>query len=96
MSLNGKKIAVLTILFENLQQDQPQLVRSDVIAGNLDLDLSELRPILKSMDGSGIIESDVDQQFNLITSKGLRWLSRQNTSSHGTTAQIWDKYLVCR
>lgn len=96
MSLNGKKIAVLTILFENLQQDQPQLVRSDVIAGNLNLDLSELQQLLKIMDDTGIIESDVDLQHNLITSKGVRWLSRQSTSSHAISEKVREKYLVYR
>ncbi|MFN2354549.1 MAG: hypothetical protein ABR512_08500 [Desulfopila sp.] len=96
MSLDKKKVAVLTILYENLQHDQPQLVRSDVIAGNLNLDLPELQQLLKIMDGTGMIESDVDLQHNLITSKGVRWLSRQSTSSQGISEKVREKYLVYR
>lgn len=92
MSLHQKKIDVLSVLFENLQQDQPQLVPSQVIAEKLNLSLSELQQLLKIMDGNGTIESDLDLQFNLITTKGLRWLSRRHPAPQDGRNQLLDGY----
>jgi ribosomal protein S19E (S16A) len=44
------------------------------------LTLPELRQVLKSMEGMGVIETDPDLQYNLITRKGLAWLEQQ---AHG-------------
>jgi len=77
MSLKKHKLQVLSILFENLKETPPQLVSSTSIAGQMDISLPELQQILKSMEGMGIIETDPDQQYNLITHKGLLWLDQQ-------------------
>jgi predicted transcriptional regulator len=77
MSLKKHKLQVLSILFENLKETPPQLVSSTSIAGQMDISLPELQQILKSMAGMGIIETDPDQQYNLITHKGLLWLDQQ-------------------
>lgn len=78
MSLKMKKTQVLTILFENLKEKSPQLVPSTSIADNLDMCLADLRQLLKSMEGIGVIETDPEQQYNLITPKGLSWLDQQH------------------
>ena len=76
MSLKMKKIQILTILFENLKEKPPQLVPSTSIAEKLDICLADLRQLLKSMEGMGVIETDPEQQYNLITPKGLSWLDQ--------------------
>lgn len=76
MSLKEKTEQILAILLENLRHPQPQLVTSTEIAGQMDIDLCELQQVLKSMQGLGIIETDPDQQYNLITPKGLHWMGR--------------------
>lgn len=77
MSLKKQKLRILTILFENLKENPPQLVPSSSIANKLDIRLADLRQVLKSMEGMGVIETDPEQQYNLITPKGLSWLGQQ-------------------
>jgi len=82
MSLQKKKIHILTILFKNLRKTNPQLVPSATIAAQMNLKLAELQTILKSMEGMGVIQSDPDLQFSLITRKGLVWLDQQISYRH--------------
>ncbi len=77
MSLIQYKLQVLTILSENLEVPRPQLVPSSVIAEQMGVHLSELQQVLKCMEGVGVIETDPEQQYNLITQEGVRWLNRQ-------------------
>lgn len=77
MSANKQKLEVLSILMKNLQETEPQLVPSSTIAGHLNMNLLELHQVLKSMEGMGVIETDPDLQFNLITREGLRWFMQQ-------------------
>lgn len=79
MSLQKKKIHILTILFKNLRKTNPQLVPSATIAAQMDIKLAELQTILKNMEGMGVIQSDPDLQFSLITRKGLDWLDQQSS-----------------
>lgn len=74
MSLNQYKLQVLAILSENLQNPQPQLVPTETIAGQMELQLPELRQILKNMDSQGIIQTDPDLRYTLITLKGMNYL----------------------
>lgn len=78
MSMQENKLRILTVLSDNLKEAEPQLVPSETIAGRLNMKMPELRQLLKSMDGLGIIETDPDLQHNLITRKGLLWLQHQN------------------
>jgi len=74
MSLNQHKLQVLTILSDNLRTSQPQLVPTTTIAGKMGMGLPKLHQILKTMDGMGIIQTDSDLQFSLITQKGMSYL----------------------
>lgn len=76
MSLKERTEQILAILLENLRHPQPQLVPSTEIAGQMGIDLGELQQVLKSLQGIGVIETDPDQQYNLITPKGLRWMGK--------------------
>lgn len=77
MSMQKHKLRVLAILTDNLKVTQPQLVSSAAIAGQLNMKLPELHQVLKSMEGMGVIETDPDLQYNLITRKGLLWFQQQ-------------------
>ncbi len=77
MSLHQHKLQVLAILTDNLNIPQPQLVPTVTIARLMDMPLSKLNQILKTMDGMGIIQTDSDLQYNLITPKGLNYLSER-------------------
>lgn len=79
MTIAARKIEVLHILSQNLQNPQPQLVRSSDIANQLNLSLSETQLLLKVMNDMGVIESNVDNQLSLITQKGLHYLQSQTT-----------------
>jgi DNA-binding MarR family transcriptional regulator len=77
MSLKTHKLRILSILRDNLRQSPPQLVPSTAIAGQMNMNLPELQQVLKSMEGMGVIETDPDQQYNLITREGLLWFMQQ-------------------
>lgn len=80
MSLPQHKLQVLTILSANLRNPQPQLVSTTAIAEKMDIRLPKLQQVLKTMDGMGIIQTDPDLQYNLITQKGLNYLGEQQMS----------------
>ncbi len=77
MSMKKHKLRILSILRDNLRETPPQLVHSTTIAGQMNMKLPELQQVLKSMEGMGVIETDPDQQFNLITREGLLWFMQQ-------------------
>ena len=77
MPLYQHKFQVLAILADNLRNPQPQLVPTAAIAGKMGIQLPKLHMILKTMDGMGIIQTDSDLQYNLITRKGLNYLDEQ-------------------
>ena len=74
MLMNQYKLQILTILFDNLRNPAPQLVPTDSIAQKMDIGLPQLRQVLRTMDGMGIIQTDHDLQYNLITQKGINYL----------------------
>ncbi|MFT5697645.1 MAG: DNA-binding IclR family transcriptional regulator [Desulforhopalus sp.] len=77
MSLYQHKLQVLAILSDNLRTPQPQLVPTASIAREMDIQFSKLHQILKAMDSMGIIQTDSELQYNLITRKGLNYLGEQ-------------------
>lgn len=81
MSRHEHAVEVLAILSENLVNPQPQLVPTAAIAGRLNLSPGQLRPLLRTMEAMGIIQSDPDLSYHLITADGLRWLRERAPSS---------------
>lgn len=77
MSLSQLKLQVLTILSDNLKEPHPDLVTTATVAGRMNVRMAELRLLLQSMDGAGLIQTDTNQQYNLITQKGLQYLESQ-------------------
>lgn len=78
MSLKKQKLQVLAILSENLRNPEPQLVPSTTIAGHMNMCLPELQQLLKSMEGVGLVKTNVDLRHNLITREGLLWFNEQH------------------
>lgn len=76
--MKKQKLRILSILQDNLREIRPQLVPSIRIAGQMNIDLPELQQVLKSMEGMGLIETDPDQQYTLITREGLMWFMQQH------------------
>ena len=74
MSMHEHQLQVLTILSKNLQNPQPQTVPTISIAGEMEIQLPRLRVVLNTMNAMGLIQTDSDLQYNLITRKGLNYL----------------------
>ncbi|WP_028584092.1 hypothetical protein [Desulfogranum mediterraneum] len=88
MPLQDQAIDILTILWDNLQQDRPPLVPAAQIAEKMEIHPAGLEPALKVMKGMGVIESDPDLHYTLITRKGLEWLQEK-------TPQLRDRQIPC-
>lgn len=84
MSLKTKKLQILEILSDNLKNPHPQLVPTSVIAERLHMLLQDLHYLLKTLDGMGAIQTDPDLRYNLITRKGLSYLSQQNLDAESS------------
>lgn len=74
MSMYEQQIQVLAILSKNLQNPHPQTVPTVSIAGEMEIQLPKLRLVLNTMNAMGLIQTDSDLQYNLITQKGLNYL----------------------
>ncbi len=74
MSMYEHQLQVLTILSKNLQNPHPQTVPTISIAGEMEIQLPRLRVVLNTMNAMGLIQTDSDLQYNLITRKGLNYL----------------------
>ena len=70
-----KKLEILTILFENLNNPKLELLPTRMIESQMDISAKELRKTLNILKGMGLIQTDPDYQFNLITREGISWLS---------------------
>jgi len=76
MSLIRLQRRVLSVLVDNIRRSRnPEVVDSNTIARTLNLSISEIKRVVKSMNGMGIIESDIEGQYSLITAKGIDWLN---------------------
>ena len=78
MSLIQQQQQIRSIPCENLQPAPPQLVAAATIAGRLNLRLAEVRRVLRTMEGLGVIETDPDQQLTLITREGVQRCRQQS------------------
>ena len=76
MSMHEHQLQVLAILSKNLQNPHPQNVPTISIAGELEIQLPRLRLVLNIMNAMGLIQTDSDLQYNLITPKGLDYLGQ--------------------
>ena len=77
MELKQQKIEILSLLFENLNNPKPELLPTSMIERQIDISTKVLQQTLKSMEGMGLIQTDPDFQYNLITREGVSWLKLQ-------------------
>ena len=77
MSMYEHQLQVLRILWKNLQTHQPQLVPTNTIARETDIKLQKLHLVLKILNGMGLIQTNSDLQYSLITQAGLSYLGEQ-------------------
>ncbi len=76
MSLQSTQHELLRILAENLENPYPQVVASNILADRMNMSLTQIQQIIKSMEGLGVVESDMDGDFSLITLKGVSLLNK--------------------
>ncbi len=81
MSFQEHMKEVLVVMYENLDDPKPKLISSDDLAEKLQVQLSEIRILLKYMEGLGVILTDPDLQHSLITREGVSWLQRRGIES---------------
>ncbi len=81
MSILAKKRQVLGVLAENLNNPNPQVVTSRLIAEKLKMSMKETCQLLKIMHEMGVVVSDLEGRQSLITRKGLNSLG---ITSHTT------------
>ena len=74
MSREYSKQRILAVLNENLKHSQPEVVDSVRIAEALQMELDETRQVIKILNETGAVVSDLDGQYSLITREGLLWL----------------------
>lgn len=72
------KLRVLTILRDNLNNPQPQVVGIEAIADELQMSLHDARQLLLRMDQTGIVKIDLEANYALITSTGMNWVRRMS------------------
>lgn len=83
MSRYKHQLQVLTILTKNLHNPQPQPVPTSTIAGEMDIQVPKLQTILNTMHAMGLIQTNSDLKYNLITREGLNYLDeQQSTHNH--------------
>ena len=83
MSMHEYQLQILKILSQNLQNLQPQLVPTATIAEAISLNLTKLHLVLNTMHAIGLIQTNSDLQFNLITRKGLSFLGEHQVHVTG-------------
>jgi hypothetical protein len=80
MSLEFDKRRVLAVLFDNLKSSQVELVSSSSIADILQMKLSETRQVIKVLNDTGEVVSDLDGHYSIITPHGVNWLKQRDTA----------------
>ena len=82
MSILAKKQQVLGVLVENLSNPQPQVVNSELIADKLEMSMKDTCQLLKVMHEMGMVVSDLDGQYSLITQEGLNLVNNESYHHH--------------
>lgn len=80
MHMFSKKRQVLEILVKNLDNPQPKVVPSEMIANKLDMSVKEACQLLKIMNGMGVIVSDAEGHNALITREGVNCVNHNYES----------------
>ena len=77
MRLLALKLKVLQLLAENaINNISPQVMDTDAIAGALAIKPAETKQLLKILHTSGLIITNMEEQYSLITQAGVDWLNQ--------------------
>jgi len=71
MNILANKQQVLAILADNLKNSQPQVVNSQLIAEELNMNVKDICQLIKIMHQMGVVISDMEGRKSLITKEGL-------------------------
>lgn len=72
MNRKVKMMNVLQLLARNVEANKkPDLVGSSYIASELNLTLAETKRLLSAMNIMGVIQTNVETEYSLITMSGL-------------------------
>lgn len=79
MRLQVLKHQVLKLLAENATNNEsPQVMDTDTIARVLGISVNEARQLLRALHASGVIISNLEGQYSLITQEGIQWLDQMS------------------
>ena len=83
MRLQVLKHQVLKLLAENATNNEsPQVMDTDTIARALEISVNEARQLLKALHASGVIISNLEGQYSLITQEGIQWLDQMSFTAN--------------
>lgn len=83
MRLQVLKHQVLKLLAENATNNEsPQVMDTDTIARALDISVNEARQLLRALHASGVIISNLEGQYSLITQEGIQWLDQMSFTAN--------------
>jgi predicted transcriptional regulator len=83
MRLQALKLKVLKLLAENaINNASPQVMDTDAIASILDIRPAEAKQLLKILHASGLIITNMEEQYSLITQEGIDWLNQVTFIAH--------------
>lgn len=77
MSMPDATYRILKILADNaVNNTSPRVMDSDSIAKALNIKLAETQQLLTALHASGLVITNMDSQYSLITEEGMQWLNR--------------------
>lgn len=81
MSIPDMNCKILKILADNaINTISPHVMDSDTISKILNINLTTTKQRLKALHASGLIITNMDSQYSLITQDGIRWLNRMTSA----------------
>ena len=88
MRLQALKHKVLKLLADNaINNSSPQVMDSDTIADMLGISRPETTQLLKALHASGVIISNMEGQYSLITQEGMEWLTQMTFTANSCKVQ---------
>lgn len=77
MGMPDLNCKILKILADNaINNTSPRVMDSDIIAKTLNINLAKTKQLLNALHASGLIITNMDSQYSLITQEGIQWLKR--------------------
>lgn len=94
MRLQVLKHQVLKLLAENATNNEsPQVMDTDTIARVLGISVNEARQLLRALHASGVIISNLEGQYSLITQEGIQWLDQMSFTANSGRVHLQQNQL---